>query len=143
MLRINVEKTDQKELQIWRLFTWCGRHWNSGWHWSEINWALSLSWRRFLPYRNQTIDLLCKSIDWFLYDIGFRHERVKGWNGLNFYKVFVRETVAQFCKIHSPKLLLVFQENNFGGTLLKTFAVSTCFLIETLFFCLVAIYSKF
>ena len=32
---------------------------------------------------NQPIDLLCKSIDWFLYDIGLRHERVNNggsWN---------------------------------------------------------------
>ena len=28
-------------------------------------------------YRNQFIDLLCKSMDWFLYDKGLRHERVK------------------------------------------------------------------
>ena len=38
---------------------------------------LTLSWRRPLSYRNQSIDLLRKSMDWFLYDIGFRHERVK------------------------------------------------------------------
>ena len=31
---------------------------------------LTLSWRRPLSYRNQ-------SVDWFLYDIGLRHERVK------------------------------------------------------------------
>ena len=31
----------------------------------------------FLSYRNQFIDLLCKSVDWFLYDRGLRHERVK------------------------------------------------------------------
>ena len=37
---------------------------------------LTLSWRRSLLYRNQSIDLLCKSVDWFLYDNGFRHERV-------------------------------------------------------------------
>ena len=30
-----------------------------------------------LSYRNQSIDLLCKSVDWFLYDNGLRHERVK------------------------------------------------------------------
>ena len=30
-----------------------------------------------ISYRNQSIDLLCKSMDWFLYDIGLRHERVK------------------------------------------------------------------
>ena len=28
-------------------------------------------------YRNQSIDLLHKSMDWFLYDNGLRHERVK------------------------------------------------------------------
>ena len=30
-----------------------------------------------LSYRNQSIDLQSKSKDWFLYDNGFRHERVK------------------------------------------------------------------
>ena len=31
-----------------------------------------------LSYRNQFIDLLFKSMDWFLYDRDLRHERVKG-----------------------------------------------------------------
>ena len=30
-----------------------------------------------LLYRNRSIDLLCKSMDWFLYDKDRRHERVK------------------------------------------------------------------
>ena len=38
---------------------------------------LTLSWRRPLSYRNQPINLQSKSMDWFLYDIGLRHERVK------------------------------------------------------------------
>ena len=38
---------------------------------------LTLSWRRPLSYRNQSIDLQSKSMDWFLYDNDFRHERVK------------------------------------------------------------------
>ena len=38
--------------------------------------SLTLSWRRPLSYNNQSIDLLCKSMDWFLYDNGLRHERV-------------------------------------------------------------------
>ena len=40
--------------------------------------ALTLSWRRPLSYRSQSIDLLRKSMDWFLYDNdnGLRHERV-------------------------------------------------------------------
>ena len=36
----------------------------------------TLSWRRFLSYGNQSIDLLCKSMDWFLYHRFLLHERV-------------------------------------------------------------------
>ena len=39
--------------------------------------VFTLSRRRFLSCRNQSIDLLCKSMDWFLYDRNLRHERVK------------------------------------------------------------------
>ena len=42
------------------------------------SYTLILSWRRQLSYRNQSIDLLRKSMDWFLYDNDLRHERVKG-----------------------------------------------------------------
>ena len=38
---------------------------------------LNLSWRRPLSYRNQSIDLQSKSMNWFLYDNGFGHERAK------------------------------------------------------------------
>ena len=38
---------------------------------------LTLSRRRPLSYRSQSIDLLSKSVDWFLYDNGLRLERVK------------------------------------------------------------------
>ena len=37
---------------------------------------LVLSWRRSLSYRNQSINLQCKSMDWFLYHIGLRPKRV-------------------------------------------------------------------
>ena len=37
---------------------------------------LPLSWRRFLSYRNQYINLICKLIDWFLHYRELRHERV-------------------------------------------------------------------
>ena len=40
-------------------------------------WKLTLSWWRLLSYGNQSIYLLCKSMDWFLYYNGPRHERVK------------------------------------------------------------------
>ena len=39
--------------------------------------SLTFSWRRPLSYRNQSIDLQSKSMDWFLYNSGPRHERVK------------------------------------------------------------------
>ena len=38
--------------------------------------CLTLSWRRPLSYRNESIDLVRKCMDWFLYDNGLRHERV-------------------------------------------------------------------
>ena len=47
------------------------------------HYALTLSWRRSLLYRNQSIDLHCKSMEWFsmewfLYNRDLRHERIKG-----------------------------------------------------------------
>ena len=43
-----------------------------------IGWiSLTLSWRRCLSYRNQSIDLHDESMNWFLSDNDFRHERVK------------------------------------------------------------------
>ena len=44
---------------------------------NQLKNSLTLSWRSPLSYRNQSIDLYCKSMDWFLYDNGLRHERVK------------------------------------------------------------------
>ena len=39
--------------------------------------SLILSWRSFIPYRNQFIYLQGKPIDWFLHDRDDSHERVK------------------------------------------------------------------
>ena len=39
--------------------------------------TLTLSWRRSLSSRNQSIGLLCKSMDWFPYDNDHHHQRVK------------------------------------------------------------------
>ena len=47
-----------------------------------VHLSLTLSWRRPISYKNQSTDLLRKSMDWFLYDIGLRHERVKEINFL-------------------------------------------------------------
>ena len=38
--------------------------------------VLTLSWRRSLLSRNQSIDLQSKSMDWFLYDRDIRHKRI-------------------------------------------------------------------
>ena len=43
--------------------------------WALRFFSLPLSWRRSLSQRNQPIDLLCKLMDWFLYDRDLRHER--------------------------------------------------------------------
>ena len=57
--------------------------------------VLNLSWVRPLLYRNQSIDLQNKSIDWCLYDKSLRHERVNAmllacihWDiFLDYYKI--------------------------------------------------------
>ena len=56
--------------------------------------CLTLSWRRLLSYRNQSIDLRSKSVDWFLYDKDPRHQRVEvnkntGKNSLIYALVFL------------------------------------------------------
>ena len=50
---------------------------NSGGLYGIFGLSLTLSWRRPLSYRNQSIYLRSKSMDWFLYDNGLLHERVK------------------------------------------------------------------
>ena len=41
--------------------------------------------RKSLPYRNQSIGLQRTSVDWFLYDRNFRHERANSHRSLNIY----------------------------------------------------------
>ena len=42
----------------------------------EKNCSCTLSWRRPLSYRNQSTELFCKSLNWFLHNRDFHHERV-------------------------------------------------------------------
>ena len=44
--------------------------------WKAKEYHLTLSRWRPLSYRNQSIDLQSKSMDWFLYDNGFGRERI-------------------------------------------------------------------
>ena len=41
----------------------------------------TLSWQRSLEHRKQSIDLQCKSLDWFLFDSDLCHKRVKNLKG--------------------------------------------------------------
>ena len=69
---------------------------------------LTLSWRRPISYRNQSIDLLCKPMDWFLYDIGLRHERVKHYQTWSFssYKQKKNPYIWKL-KILAPRIMVL------------------------------------
>ena len=43
----------------------------------DCGFHLAFSWRRSQSYRDWSIDLQSKSMDWFLYDWDLRHDRVK------------------------------------------------------------------
>ena len=47
------------------------------WSWVDgnVREELLLLWRSSLSFRNQSLDLFCKSMDWFLYNEDLRHER--------------------------------------------------------------------
>ena len=57
--------------------------------------VLTLSWRRPLSYRNQSIDLRSKSVDWFLHDNGLGHERVKSVNSLKSLWILIMKTIGR------------------------------------------------
>ena len=46
-------------------------------HYDDSLLHLTPSWWRLLSYRNQSIYLLCKSLDWFLYDNGLVMKELK------------------------------------------------------------------
>ena len=46
---------------------------------AQLQVSLTLSWRRPLSYRNQSIDLQSKSMDWFLYDNDLMKELKQKW----------------------------------------------------------------
>ena len=65
-------------------------------HFESSHWnTLTLSWRRPSSYRNQSIDLPSKSMDWFLYDNGLRHERVNMfWSKTKWCQTGICQTVT-------------------------------------------------
>ena len=68
---------------------------SSPYHPKKSRWCklLTVSRRRPLSYRNQSIDLLCKSMYWFLYDNVLRLERVKRVHCQDFYPSRVDEII--------------------------------------------------
>ena len=75
---------------------------------------LSLLWWRPLSYRNQSIDLLCRSMDWFLCDTDFRHERVK----LN---LTITEPIEPLSLFYIPTAEVFLASNVFFNYLKPTF----------------------
>ena len=59
----------------------------------NLQYYLTLSWWRPLSYRKRSIDLLGKSMDWFLYDNGLRHERVNIRNSKPFPQIVKLQAV--------------------------------------------------
>ena len=68
---------------------------------------LTLSWRRSLSYRNQSIDLQSKSVDWFLHERGLRYERVKNLAGMTTTKIPLINLMTHFTN-HQKQQLVYF-----------------------------------
>ena len=70
---------------------------------------LTLLQRRSLSYRNQFVDLLCKSVNWLLYDRNLRHERVKSIKA----SFTEKKSCTLYLRNHSFSTYARFSENNF------------------------------
>ena len=57
---------------------------------------LILSWRRPLSYRNQSIDLRSKWMDWFLYDNSLRQERVNPFYSTDVFLYLLKTSENNF-----------------------------------------------
>ena len=81
MANIFISATYFQKCLRWLLFSIVAYVSKTIWFWSDTGSIalklLALLWRRPLSYRNQSTDLLWKSVNWFLYDSSFRHERVQ------------------------------------------------------------------
>ena len=87
---------------------------------------LTLSWRRPLSYRNQSIDLQSKSMDWFLYDKDLRHERVKkscSWNNAWHLSVTMCKRVKIIKKKNGKKFSIWSHRSSCPGGVLLNKAV--------------------
>ena len=77
------------------------------WRWvvTKNDWRfeseLTLSWQRSLSYRSQSIDLLYKSMDWFLYARDLCHERIK--NRINSNLIFKLKSLVTHLSLLTGK----------------------------------------
>ena len=72
--------------------------------------ALTLSWRSSLSWRKQSIDLLCKSMDWLLYDREIRHEKVNALHAKQCSKIqkiwsFFVDVINEWPRSRFPSLM--------------------------------------
>ena len=68
---------------------------------------LTLSWWRFLSYRNRSLDLLCKPMNWFLYGSNLRHENINGWRRgslLRWQGIVSKFHLSQLIPIFPPQI---------------------------------------
>ena len=84
--------------------------------------SLTLSWRRSLSYRNQSIDLHSESRDWFLYYGDLRYERTKH------IKIFI----VYNTEFNFENLLIkdIFPEGRIFTNSLSYFMLATAALLE-------------
>ena len=86
---------------------------------------LTLSWRRLFPYKNQSIDLHSKSMDWSLYDYSRRHERARSMKhfliSISVSKVNYRARVETtiFIATKTPRLWLSYLTQSSDGKALE------------------------
>ena len=101
--------------------------------------SLTLSWRRSLSYGNQSIDLLCKSIDWFLFDNGLCMKELKKESLFtNFFVqhvlsvcTFILFTSTRFTRFLEENFIVLFCEffwwNVLSNITLDEFSLRYCF----------------
>ena len=78
-----------------------------------------------MSYRNQSIDLQSKSMDWLLYDIGLRHEKVKYLKRLSKTNDFNGNFVGVKLIANSmPSIMIYFSSNSWFLVLKLPYTVS-------------------
>ena len=99
----------------WTYFVFCGmeREMSSLRLQEKVQWLLTLSWRRSLSYWNQSADLHCKWMDWFLFDKDPLHERFKnieinGNSGTKWMNLFHPSIVSY----RKQSFILLFKTND-------------------------------